>query len=285
MQTVTFSAFGDVDQVTADIYGDPANPAVIFLHGGGQTRHAWDDSAARFGQEGYFVINLDLRGHGDSGWSPSASYEIPHFVEDLKKVLEQLPRVRKNQQLPFIVGASMGGITGMVAIGTSEIELARAIVLVDIVPRINPEGADKIRDFMQAHPEGFASLDEASDVVAEYLSHRPRPANSSGLARNLRLREDGRYYWHWDPGFVNRESDASIDNLQKIMDDAAKNVRIPTLLVRGSQSEIVDDEGVEEFLKVLPHGEIVDVKGARHMVAGDKNSAFQHAVLQFLKSH
>ena len=285
MKTVKFSAFGDVDQVTADIYGDPTNPAVILLHGGGQTRHAWDDSAARFAEEGYFVVNLDLRGHGESGWSPSSSYEIHNFVEDLKAVLEQLPAIRKNQQLPYIVGASMGGITGIVAIGNSETELAQAIVLVDVVPRINPEGADKIRGFMQAHPEGFASLDEASDVVAEYLSHRPRPADSSGLARNLRLGEDGRYYWHWDPNFVNREVDPSIDHLQEIMDNAAKNVQIPTLLVKGSHSEIVDDEGVEEFLKVLPHGEIVDVKGARHMVAGDKNSAFQQAVLQFLKTH
>ena len=266
--------------ITADVHGDPKNPPVVFLHGGGQTRHAWGDAAERFAAEGYYTVTMDLRGHGDSGWAPDGNYEMPGFIGDLRAVLEQLP----NTTLPALVGASLGGVTLLLAVGNAEKPIARALVLVDIVPKINPEGARKIHAFMSANPNGFASIDEAADAVSAYMPHRPRPRDVSGLKKNLRLRE-GRYYWHWDPKFIFRERDINSLKVHKELAAAAQNISIPTLLVKGSLSEIVDDEGVENFRQIMPSAEIVDVQGAGHMVAGDKNNAFDNAVLEFLQRH
>ena len=272
-------------EITADVHGDPANPAVVFLHGGGQTRHAWGDAAERFAAEGYYTVTMDLRGHGDSGWAPEGIYEMTGFIGDLRAVLRQLPNAASaDAKLPALVGASLGGVTSLLAVGTAEKPIARALVLVDIVPKINPEGAQKIHGFMSANPNGFASVEEAADAVSAYMPHRPRPKDVSGLMKNLRLR-NGRYYWHWDPKFVFRERDINPLQARDNLDAAARNVQIPTLLVKGSLSEIVDEQGVEEFRQVLPNAEVVDVKGAGHMVAGDKNNAFDNAVLEFLRRH
>lgn len=279
-ETRTFQGSGGV-ALTADVHGDPARPAVVFLHGGGQTRHAWGDAAERFATECLYTVTLDLRGHGDSGWAPNGDYAITRFVEDLLSVLEQLP---PNPVLPALVGASLGGVTSLLTVGTTQRPIARALVLVDIVPKINPEGAQRIHGFMSANPDGFATIEEAADAVSAYLPHRPRPKDVSGLKKNLRLR-DGRYYWHWDPKFIFRERDIGPLQSREQMDNAARNVQIPTLLVKGSLSEIVDEQGVEEFRRVLPKGEVVDVQGAGHMVAGDKNNAFDAAVLEFLRRH
>lgn len=277
--TTTFAGSGGVI-LTADVHGDPRRPPVVFLHGGGQTRHAWGDAAQRFAEEGYHTVTLDLRGHGDSGWAPDGRYELADFVADLRAVIAQL----QSPVLPALVGASMGGVTALMTVGHAEKPVARSLVLVDIVPKINPEGAHKIAGFMRANPEGFASVEAAADAVSAYMPHRPRPKDVSGLHKNLRLR-DGRYYWHWDPKFIFRDHDIGPLQSRAQMDEAAHNVRVPTLLVKGSLSEIVDAAGVEEFREMIPSAEVVDVQGAGHMVAGDKNNAFDNAVLEFLKRH
>jgi pimeloyl-ACP methyl ester carboxylesterase len=60
-------------------------------------------------------------------------------------------------------------------------------------------------------------------------------------------------------------------------------LRLPVLLVRGARSELVTDAHVEEFLSLVPQAEYADVKGAGHMVAGDRNDAFADAVVSFLE--
>ncbi|AQA21791.1 peroxidase (Non-heme peroxidase), BpoB, alpha/beta hydrolase family [Rhodococcus sp. MTM3W5.2] len=78
----------------------------------------------------------------------------------------------------------------------------RGLVLVDITPKVEPEGVRRIADFMRGNPDGFASLDEVADAVAAYQPHRTRPSNIDGLRRNVRERSNGRLYWHWDPAFA-----------------------------------------------------------------------------------
>jgi pimeloyl-ACP methyl ester carboxylesterase len=114
-----------------------------------------------------------------------------------------------------------------------------------------------------------------------YLPHRKRPRDPSGLARNLRQRADGRWYWHWDPRFVQRPSrDPSFTHER--MQAAARALTIPTLLVRGRMSDVVSEESVRELRALVPHAEYADVAGAAHMVAGDDNDAFSAAVIAFL---
>jgi pimeloyl-ACP methyl ester carboxylesterase len=269
--------------LVADAYGDPSDPAVLFLHGGGQTRHAWGGTARAVAEAGFFAVSLDHRGHGESDWDPRGDYGVDAFVADLRGVLARLP------SKPFLVGASLGGITAMMAEGTSPEPVSRGLVLVDVTPRLEVRGVMRILGFMRARPEGFATLDEAADVIAEYLPHRPRPKDLAGLEKNLRLGSDGRYRWHWDPKLMDTWNPERFDagEAQLIVEarlEAARRLRVPVLLVRGRSSDVVSEEVAREFLALVPHAEYVDL-AAGHMVAGDRNDAFTGAVLAFLQRH
>lgn len=263
--------------VAADVGGDPTAPAVILMHGGGQTRHSWGGAMQRLLRQGYHVINLDARGHGDSDWSPNGDYSLAVMAGDLHAVVATLPKS------PAIVGASLGGATALYAASLLP-SLASVLVMVDVVPRAAPLGVEKIRNFMGAKPDGFTTLEEAADAVAAYYPTRPRPNNISGLMKNLRLGADGRLHWHWDPNFV-KSPRANPDDYAHLLLTAARQITVPTLLVRGMQSDIVSEVGIAEFREALPALEVLDVTGAGHMVAGDKNDVFNEGVIEFLTQH
>lgn len=277
IETVTLAGAG-VD-IAADVGGPVDGTPVVLLHGGGQTRFSWGRAGAELAVAGYRTISLDLRGHGESGWSADGDYRLDRFVDDLAAVLSDLPAPA------FLVGASLGGLASLLAAGEGRGPVA-GLVLVDVAPRIEIEGAQRIGAFMRADPEGFASVDEAADAVAAYMPHRPRPKDTSGLLKNLRLREDGRYRWHWDPRFVGREiSSAEILSNGARLEAAAQALTMPALLVRGGLSTVVSPKGVAQFRALVPHAEVVDIAGADHMVAGDRNDNFNEAVTDFLQRH
>lgn len=274
--------------LAADAFGDPAAPPVLLLHGGGQTRHAWRNSAALLGEQGWYALSADLRGHGDSDWSPDGVYSLECFAGDVLAVSAWLP------SRPALAGASLGGLASLLAVGEQNENAdppATALVLVDVAPRIEPVGVDRIRSFMLQGLEGFASLEEAADAIASYNPHRPRPADLSGLTKNLRQRDDGRWYWHWDPKFMAPDvpQDGGVDGVpsarmvpQDRLEAAATSVSIPTLLVRGGASDLLTEEGARHLQTLIPHARLVDVAGAGHMVAGDRNDHFNAAVAEFL---
>lgn len=273
--------------IIADAEGDPANPPVLLLHGGGQTRHSWGDTARRLAEAGWYAIAPDARGHGDSNWSEEGHYSIDYLACDLRAIIAQL------DQKPALVGASMGGMTALIAEGerTTAEPLATAIVLVDIAPKSEQKGIERIFAFMSSNHDGFASLDEAAEAVAAYLPQRPRPADNSRLEKNLRLRNsptgEPRYYWHWDPIMLNgwrktTTPDKQISNEERLY-KAARALTIPTLIVRGGISDVVSEKIMAEFLDTVPHVQSVSVANAGHMVAGDSNHAFTRAVIEFLK--
>jgi len=264
--------------LSADIGGDAAHQPVILLHGGGQTRHSWGKAAHDLVGRGFRVLNLDLRGHGDSDWDSDGDYSLDAFIDDLRLVIGELERP------PALVGASLGGATSLLAVGESLAPLASALVLVDVVPRMSAAGIKHIGEFMGSNLGGFASLEEAADSVARYLPGRPRPSNPAGLMKNLRLKGDGRLYWHWDPAFQSSRKQTQSE-LNERMEAAARKVTIPTLLVRGKQSDVVTREGAAHLLELIPHAEYLDIEGAGHMVAGDRNDQFNDAVEGFLQRH
>jgi non-heme chloroperoxidase len=264
-------------QLAGDAWGDPTGPLVVLQHGGGQTRHAWKGTGETLARAGYRAVALDARGHGDSEWATDGDYTQDAQVEDLVAVLDQLDGGR-----PVLVGASMGGGTSLVAVGEGHVDAA-ALVLVDIAPRLEAEGAAKIGAFMGQGADGFATLDEVADAIAAYQPHRPRPRQLDGLAKNVRLGADGRYHWHWDPAFRARTRD--LEERHKRLEACARNLELPTLLVRGGLSDILTEEGAEEFLRLCPGAEYVNIPGAAHMVAGDRNDVFGDAVVDFLLRH
>ena len=268
--------------LVGDAYGDPADPSVLLLHGGGQTRHSWGGTAKALAGAGFHAVSADLRGHGESDWDPTGDYGMSAMRADCEVWCEMLDH-------PAVVGASFGGMTGMWMEATRAEEglapMARALVLVDIAHRTEETGVRRIVDFMTGRPEGFASLDEAADAVAEYLPHRPRPTNLEGLARNLRLGADGRYRWHWDPAFMAPGQRVRSHEPTNIFVEHARRLTLPVLLVRGRMSDVVSEEVAREFLELVPHAEYVDVRDAHHMVAGDRNDAFTEPVVEFLRRH
>jgi len=253
---------------------------VVFLHGGGQTRHSWGGTARQVAARGMTAYTLDARGHGDSDWAPGGDYRLTLFAGDVEAVIGEFG------ERPVLVGASLGGLTSILLTGELAPGVARAVVLVDIVPDMEPAGAERIRAFMAERAnEGFASLEEAADLVAGYNTHRSRPADPSGLAKNLRER-DGRWYWHWDPRFMDPSegrAPSEIMDVDRLHAAVGRMVAdVPVLLVRGRMSDLVSEDKATEFLARFPAIEFVDVSGAGHMVAGDRNDAFTEAVLAFL---
>jgi non-heme chloroperoxidase len=273
-------------ELVADAYGDPSAPSVLLLHGGGQTRHSWGGTAEALAAHGFYAVSADLRGHGDSEWDPEGDYSFSVFQFDTEAWCEML--ARRSGARAALVGASMGGLAAMWTEGTRAADglapVSGAVVLVDIAHRNEAAGVERIVNFMTGRPEGFASLEEVADAIAEYLPHRRRPTNVGGLARNLRIGEDGRYRWHWDPAFMSQDRPRSSDDLGGFAAHAAR-LTMPVLLVRGRMSDVLSEEGAQDFLRVVPHAEYVDVRDAHHMVAGDRNDAFTDSVVDFLRRH
>jgi pimeloyl-ACP methyl ester carboxylesterase len=277
-QTVTFRGVDGLNLV-----GDEWNradspaegrPTVLMLHGGGQNRYSWKNTGQILADAGFHVIALDSRGHGDSDRSPTADYTVESLSGDILAVLYQIGRP------VAVVGASMGGLTGILAAHEAGPELVTKLVLVDVVPRFEKDGSARIRDFMFGNVDGFDSLDAAADAVAAYLPHRPKPRSPEGLKKNLRLR-DGRWYWHWDPAFLTKPADDPFLRVDK-MEQAAINLQIPILLIRGKLSDVVSPESVDDFLTKVPGAQFVELAEAGHTAAGDDNDAFSDVVVRFV---
>jgi pimeloyl-ACP methyl ester carboxylesterase len=272
----------DGNRLVADEAGSPDAPPVVLFHGGGQTRHSWGTTLRVLGDDGWHALSFDLRGHGGSEWVTDGDYTLDAFAGDVRAISRALPRP------PALVGASLGGLAALAAIGEHPDEpIATALVLVDVAPRTEAEGRERIGAFMLEHmADGFASLDEVADAIQRYNPHRPRPTDLSGLRKNLRER-DGRWYWHWDPQFLSGRLGGDDETRSSLVDPhrlerAAEALRVPTLLVRGRVSDLLSEEGARELLALVPHAKLVDVGGAGHMVAGDRNDLFNDAVVEFL---
>ena len=283
-QRLTLSG-ADGNALCADLFIPPGTVRgfVMLVHGGGQTRHSWGGTgggtARTLAARGWIALAYDQRGHGDSEWITQAAYGSEHYARDLVAVARQM--AERGYGAPVIVGASLGGIAGLLAAGELDGHALRALVLVDVTPGMKAQGVDRVLAFMGAHAEeGFASPDEAADAISAYLPHRPRPRNLSGLAKNLRRRPDGRWRWHWDPRFLDVPRHGA--EMEARLKAAAARLTIPVLLVRGRDSELVGEAEADAFRKLAPHAEVEDVSGARHMVAGDRNDVFAEAVATFL---
>ena len=278
MEPVPFTFESSGLTIAADRFGEPSAPPVVFLHGGGQTRHSWGGAAAVVAAAGWCAYTVDLRGHGESSWDPEKRYSLDDYGADLLALFDRLGTE------PVVVGASLGGLTAIRTLGALRVGGGRGLVLVDIVPAMEKTGTDRIGAFMREHVEtGFGSLEEAAEAVSAYAPRADRSVDPEGLRKNLRLR-DGRWFWHWDPAFLS--PDANTDPAQifdpEMLDECMAKIDVPKMLVRGRMSDVVSEAGARDFLSKHPSVEYVDVADAAHMVAGDRNDVFRSAVVDFL---
>ncbi len=254
-------------------------PTLLFAHGFGQTRGAWGGSMLALADAGCRCVSFDSRGHGESERVPGGDYHMDQFASDL------LELARAQPEPPILVGASMGGLLGLVVAGESAAAGApppfRAMVLVDITPRWETAGVERILAFMQAHPNGFADYAEAAEQIAAYLPQRRERKSEEQLRPLLRPGPDGRLRWHWDPALLNGLVSES-ERYQPRLLTAAANIRVPLLLLSGGRSDVVSSDTVREFLQLAPHAQHVELPRATHMVAGDANDAFTREVARFV---
>ena len=250
-----------------------ASTGVLFAHGFGQTRQAWTRTMLALGQAGFGSAAWDLRGHGQSGRNaPGEAYAVEQFIDDALAIRATLP------EPPVLVGASMGGLVGLAAQARGA--GFAGLVLVDVTPKWEIAGMQRILAFMGAHPDGFDDHEHAANEIAAYLPHRRERKSSAELAHLLVRGEDGRLRWHWDPRLLQDLADSA--KHQDELADAARGIDVPVLLVSGGRSDLVSKETVAHFLELVPHAEHVHLPDATHMVAGDDNDAFTRAVLSFL---
>lgn len=221
-------------------------------------------------------MTFDTRGHGESDWLPSGDYSVDQLTADLGFVCAQTPLP------PVVVGASMGGLVGISMAGDDPAS-CRALVLVDITPRWEPAGVERILEFMRAFPEGFADLNEAANAIAAYLPHRGAKKSPDRLRKLLNESADGRLRWHWDPRMLEPIAEDG-ERHQADLFAAARRIRVPTLLISGAASDVVSESTIAEFLELVPHARHAIVPKATHMVAGDENTQFSRHVLDFLAS-
>lgn len=274
MQRRTFTGVQG-QTLAAEAVGE--GPPVLLAHGGGQTRAAWSKVSRALAKAGYQAIAIDMRGHGESEWSPSGAYQFSDFAADLVAIADTL------QDKPAVVGASLGGLAGLLAEGELRPGIFSSLTLVDVTPQLEPEGVAHILGFMAAHlDEGFASADEAAAAIGAYLPHRKQRGPSETLERYLRKCDDGRLRWHWDPRFIAVANRSPEDSEARFI-AAARQLRLPVHLIRGASSNLVTIDAAQQFLEFAPHAIYTDIAGAGHMVVGDRNDAFTEAIVGFLR--
>lgn len=258
-------------------WGDPASPPLLLLHGGNQSSHSWDLVSLHLAGR-YRVLALDQRGHGDSEWARDAAYGIGAMAEDAIAFIAQ-----QGLDRPIVMGHSMGGRVTMEVL-KRRAGIARAAVFVDVGPEISGAGTRAIRNFVQRNIE-FDDLDEFIDRVVEYDPYRTREHITRTVRYNLIQRADGKYIAKsdrvlHDPGFRRvRDSDGVP---LSIGIDAVRDFDLPTLVIRGGDSNVLTGQGAEDFAAAMPRGQLRTVPDCGHNVHSQNTPGFLDAVVPFL---
>jgi pimeloyl-ACP methyl ester carboxylesterase len=258
-------------------WGDPSAPPLVLLHGGNQSAHSWDLVSLNLALD-HRVWALDQRGHGDSEWSRGAHYGVTDMADDAAAFIEGVVSDR-----PVLVGHSMGGMVTL-ARASGRPDLVRAIVVVDIGPEVNERGTRMIREFVGGNVE-FDDMEEFLDRVEQYDPYRSRAHIERTLKYNLLRRADGRYIGKADRRRYVR-SDNPADAQPRLpgaptLDDLGR-LEIPVLIVRGGDSNVLDQAAAERFASALPNASLVVVPHCGHNVASQNTAGFLDALRPFL---
>ena len=253
-------------------WGTEGKQPILFLHGALQQAHSWDFVALSLCLD-YHVLTMDARGHGDSQWALDGDYSLDAHQRDLDGFVEAL-----GLEQFVLVGHSMGGRNGYV-FASRHADSVKSLVIVDTGPQMGPQGESRIRRFREL-PDVLDSYQEFAERVCEYTG-RSREQVLGALKYSIRQREDGKWTWKYDkllrtPGYRPESWPA-----EKLWECLA-SVRCPTLIVRGSESDVFSAEVMERMLEIIPQSTSADVPMAGHLVAGDNPTGFLKALVSFL---
>lgn len=262
--------------IAADAFGSPEAPPVIFLHGGGQSRSAWRGAARAVAAAGLQGVSLDLRGHGDSDWAPDGNYAFDRHIADVEAVIAALGRS------VVLVGASLGGHISLLAAARRP-GLVAALALADVTPWLDEDDADGLRATMRRSAEGFETIEEAAAQVDALRGDTCSQGDPDRLRAHMRVGEDGRLYWRWDPRFI-RDEFVRHCGEGGLIAGAAAELRVPVLLMHAEHSTVVTNAQVVRFREVVPGLRYERIPGVGHMVTGDTNDAYVGPLLRFLRA-
>jgi pimeloyl-ACP methyl ester carboxylesterase len=253
-------------------WGTAGEPPMLLLHGGAQTAHSWDEVAPDFARD-HHVLALDQRGHGDTDWAPDGRYRRDDFVADIRAFLDD-----RDWPAPIIVALSLGGLNS-IAFAARHPDRITGLVVVDVAPTISSAGGQAIA--AQLGVRDFASFEEAVERAHAFNPRRSLENIRTRLRHSLRQSAEGTWTYKFDTRIGSGGLESDFERLW----DAVRDIRCPTLLVRGAQSAILARETAARFLRELPGSAVVEVPGAGHSVMGDNPSGFVSAVRPFLARH
>jgi esterase len=255
-------------------WGNEDRRPVVFLHGGGLNAHTYDLVCLALRPD-HHCIALDLRGHGDSEWSPVVDYRIETNAADVAAFLDHLALPD-----PVLVGMSLGGLTALHYAGDHSMQLA-GLVVIDIGPQFQREGSKKIRDFLAA-PAEHGSVEDFVRAAKAFNPRRDEVLLRRSLLHNLRRTPRGTWVWKWDPRPRVATDHEARDRRYARLWESVDRIRCPTLVVRGAQSEIFLEADAEALATRLPSARWTTVENAGHTVQGDNPAGLLAALRPFL---
>jgi esterase len=258
-------------------WGATGKPTVLFLHGGGLTAHTWDVACLLLRGD-YHCLALDLRGHGDSEWSPEMDYGFETHAGDVEALVDRLDLDRLT-----VVGMSLGGLASIGYAGRHADRLS-ALVLVDVGPETRSEGARRIADFVAA-PAEFDSVEDAVERALAFNPRRDATLLRRSLLQNLRRLPSGQLTWKHDRRHRGKVDMDALAQRRRALWTEIPKITCPTLVVRGARSDVFHDEDAAKLAETLPRGEWVRVENAGHTVQGDNPQGLVAELRRFLGAH
>ena len=255
-------------------WGTPGQRPMLFLHGGGLTAHTWDLVCLALRRE-YRCLALDLRGHGDSEWSPVMDYGIEAHRGDVEALVEHL-----RLDGFVLIGMSLGGLTALAYAGRNAARLS-ALVIVDSGPEARQEGARRIAEFVAA-PAEFETIDEVIERALSFNPRRDAKLLRRSLQHNLRSMPNGKLTWKHDRRHRAKFDAEEWARRRQGLWDEVPRISCPTLVVRGARSDVFHDEDAEKLAGALPRGSWVRVDNAGHTVQGDNPRGLVAELRRFL---
>jgi esterase len=236
----------------------PGAPPVVCVHGYTSSAQAFNAPARHF-QGRVHTIAPDVRGHGESAWSPTEAYQYHDQISDLAGFVDQLALERFT-----LIGTSMGGIIAMAYAGAHPERLVR-LVINDIGPDAEM-GSQRITQTVGDRPEAFASLEDAMAyrrLVSPITAQRSEEDQRELALGVLRQRPDGRWVWKMDPAYIRQRVQQGPPPRPALW-PALQRIPCPTLVVWGRESDVLSEAQARRMVDVLPHGELVPVPGVGH---------------------